>query len=180
MSLNDIVKSESPQLSVIRKHSGNDYVHQVVYLIINDLVNYFNVGKTMDHQQINETVELIIEEFWMLKPDDFKLCFKNAKRGMYNDGKMYDRIDGQVICSWLYKYADERVRVFMRKNDEAEKKKEQPINYELVKKWQENNPDFMERHKLDDDGYARYKAEMFRQQIEDEQKNQNCEGRGEQ
>lgn len=42
-----------------------------------------------------------------MKPEDFKLCFNNAKRGVY--GTMYDRIDGAVIFGWLQKYSDSRL-----------------------------------------------------------------------
>lgn len=40
--------------------------------------------------------------------DDFKLCFNNAKRGKY--GRVYDRIDGNIIYEWLQKYSEERVQ----------------------------------------------------------------------
>jgi hypothetical protein len=177
-SLDDIVKSESPQLSVIRKHSGDDYVVQIIYLLVNDLVNFFNVGKTMDERQINETAELISEEFWMWKPEDFKLCFKNAKRGKYNGGKMYDRIDGQVIIDWCWQHHDERAAAFVKIREQEEKKQaeenKKPIDYNLVKQWYENGGDkYMIRDKGEEkeEAYRRYKAEQFKQQIENQQQN---------
>ena len=51
--------------------------------IIIDLVMFFNVGKTMKDTQAAQTADLIIEEFYFFKPDDFKLCFNRAKKGLY-------------------------------------------------------------------------------------------------
>ena len=74
--------------------------------ILNDLLDFFSVGKTMGAVQVAQTADLIIEEYYFLKPDDFKLCFSRAKKGLY--GKVYDRIDGQVIFDWLNTYEKER------------------------------------------------------------------------
>ena len=67
---------------------------------------FFNVGKIMNDNQAAQTADLIIEEYYFLKPDDFKLCFNRAKKGLY--GKVYDRIDGAVILEWLGRYEKER------------------------------------------------------------------------
>ena len=74
--------------------------------IIIDVVMFFNVGKIMNDNQAAQTADLIIEEYYFLKPDDFKLCFNRAKKGLY--GKVYDRIDGAVILEWLGRYEKER------------------------------------------------------------------------
>ena len=42
--------------------------------IIIDVVMFFNVGKIMNDNQAAQTADLIIEEYYFLKPDDFKLC----------------------------------------------------------------------------------------------------------
>lgn len=81
--------------------------------ILNDLLDFFSVGKTMGAVQVAQTADLIIEEYYFLKPDDFKLCFSRAKKGIY--GKVYDRIDGQVIFDWLNTY--EKGRGSIAEND---------------------------------------------------------------
>lgn len=75
--------------------------------ILNDVIDFFNVGKTMGAVQVAGAADLIIDEFYFLKPDDFKLCFNRAKKGYY--GKVYDRIDGQVIFEWLNQYTNDRM-----------------------------------------------------------------------
>ncbi len=60
----------------------------------------------MGAEQVKQTVELIIEDYKHLKPEDFKACFNNAKKGHY--GKLFDRLDGQIIMQWLCEYDNER------------------------------------------------------------------------
>lgn len=60
----------------------------------------------MKAEQILQTADLIVDDYAILKIDDFKLCFDRAKKGRY--GEVY-RIDGQVIFKWLNQYFDDRL-----------------------------------------------------------------------
>lgn len=97
-----------------------------------------NVGKSFNAMQIAQTVELILEDFKHFKLDDFKLCFNNAKKGYY--GKVYDRLDGQIVFEWLTKYANDRSNEAQSFNDKKhdvyklEKFKPVEINPEGQKK----------------------------------------------
>lgn len=105
----DILKSSSPSFSKIRsylKEDGPTAVKAILSILVTDVVNFLSVGKTMNADQVMKTVELILEDFSHLKPDDFKLCFNRAKKGYY--GKAYDRIDGMVIFEWLQVYEFEK------------------------------------------------------------------------
>lgn len=81
---------------------GDVHTKAILTLFIIDAIKFFNVGKSMSDEQVAQTIILIQDDYWMLKPEDFKLCFDNAKKGKY--GKVYDRIDGQVILEWLHNY----------------------------------------------------------------------------
>lgn len=63
----------------------------------------------MSATQVAMTVDLIIEEYPYMKTDDFKLCFRNAMKMKY--GENYNRIDGQIIMSWLREYNKERCSI---------------------------------------------------------------------
>lgn len=93
-------------ISAIQKEFGETHLRAFMVKILNDLLDYFSVGKSMGAVQMAQTADLIIDEYFFLKPDDFKLCFSNAKKGIY--GKVYDRIDGQVIFEWLNAYNRDR------------------------------------------------------------------------
>ena len=75
-------------------------------MLISDVLEFFNTSETMSDRQVAMTVDLIIEEYPYLKTDDLKLCFRNAMKMKY--GKLYNRIDGQIIMGWLREYNQER------------------------------------------------------------------------
>lgn len=78
----------------------------ILTILFNDVIDFFSVGKSMGQSQLVSTIQLVVEDFYYLNIEDFKLCFNNAKRGVY--GKIYDRIDGNVIYGWITQYAQER------------------------------------------------------------------------
>ena len=79
----------------MNKEFGETHLRGFMVKVLNDLIDFFNVGKSIGAVQVAQTVDLIIDEYYFFKPDDFKLCFNRAKKGLY--GKVYDRIDGAVI-----------------------------------------------------------------------------------
>jgi hypothetical protein len=106
----DCLASVTPSIAGIRRQLGKvgeASVRALLNIIIIDLVNFLNVGKSMNNEQVIQTVDLILQDYWMLKPDDFKLCFNNVKKGVY--GKVYDRVDGMLILEWLAAYTDGRL-----------------------------------------------------------------------
>ena len=73
----------------------------------------------MSAQQLMTTAELIMEEYYYLRVDEFQLCFKSAMKGEY--GPLYNRIDGQVFFEWIKKFMITRQSVTdkMVKNDQV-------------------------------------------------------------
>lgn len=96
--------------------------------ILTDLINGFldtlNIGKSMDGGQVLECAKMMLEDYSVLKPDDFVLFFNKAKRGYY--GKAYDRMDAHVIFEWLEQYFYERTGEFEshRRNEHIRREKE--------------------------------------------------------
>lgn len=77
-------------------------VKALLSLLLIDTLDFLNVGKTMSDKQVAQTVDLILEDYSVYKIDYFVLCFNKAKKGYY--GKLYDRVDGQIILDWLRQY----------------------------------------------------------------------------
>lgn len=105
-TVNDVFDSPTCSIAVVNREFGETHLRAFMVNVLNDLINFFNVGKSMSAVQVAQTADLVIEEFYYLKPDDLKLCFTRAKKGVY--GRLYDRIDGQVILEWLRQYDQER------------------------------------------------------------------------
>jgi hypothetical protein len=113
-SVRDIDEVNTPSLAKMRA-SNPDITKEFVVSILLDLVDFFSVGKSMGVVQIQQTADLILQEFFHLKPEDLKLVFNRAKAGFY--GTLFDRIDGQVILSWLREYdLKERTIYFSEKS----------------------------------------------------------------
>lgn len=110
LTVQEAVISKTPSIARINMVHERAAYDTLVFLIA-DVVEFLNVGNTMNSAQTLQTAKLILEdvETKNLKPDDFKVCFDNAKRGIY--GKSYNRIDGQIIFEWLRAYCLERMDV---------------------------------------------------------------------
>ena len=105
-TLEDAVNSVTPCLATFKKETSEMSLLAILTIMFNDLIDFFSVGKTMGQSQLVSTIQLVIEDFYYLNIEDFKLCFNNAKRGVY--GKIYDRVDGNIIYGWIDQYAQER------------------------------------------------------------------------
>ena len=104
----------TPQLSILKKEAGDNVLRAFLVEALSDLIMFFNVGKTMNQQQLVQVVELITDNYYFLRPSELKYCFNQAKIGKY--GKLYDRIDGSIIFEWIEKYLLEREEVIYQKN----------------------------------------------------------------
>jgi len=128
-SLVEIFEVSSPALAEIANviENGEHLVKALLTKSIEDLNTYFNVSSQMTTGQRVELINLIYQKYSYFKLADFKLCFVNAKTGMY--GKIYNRIDGQIIFEWLGLYAVERMEFCENNNRRKhEEEKRQDIN----------------------------------------------------
>lgn len=119
-TIQEAIDSDSLPISSIKKEYGEVELQAVLVLLLTDVIDFFSVGKSMSDGQVAETIKLILKEFFYFKIDDFKLCFDRAKTGKY--GKVYDRIDGNIIFEWLELYDFERLEEIERiRTDQHEK-----------------------------------------------------------
>jgi hypothetical protein len=91
----------------VNKNLGEAKTKAILVLLIDDLVNFFSIGKSMDDNQCAQTVDLIMRQYYYLNIADIRLCFDRIKDGTY--GKLYDRIDGQIILMAMKEYSDGRL-----------------------------------------------------------------------
>ncbi|UVQ95081.1 hypothetical protein NXW23_11670 [Bacteroides caccae] len=105
-TIEDVFLSSEPAIGTITRILGETKSRAAVVLLLADALEFFNATETMSDVQVAITVDLIMEEYPYFKMDDLKLCFKNAMKMKY--GRIYNRIDGQVIMSWLREYNKER------------------------------------------------------------------------
>jgi len=105
-TISDVLKCERPQLSRLTKECGEPKTLAAIEALIFGVVENTNVGKSMNANQIRFGAGLLLEKFWYLKLEDFSLCFRKGIAMEY--GKLYDRMDIQIIIDWVNQYEQER------------------------------------------------------------------------
>lgn len=109
------------QISLLRKEDKKGLQNLMIFLLDN-LAESFNVKSSFSAVQLFECATLIIEEFWMLRPEEVLYCFKRAKLGAY--GPVYNKLDIQTIMIWLRTYLDEERLQAVEKMNTQYKKQE--------------------------------------------------------
>ena len=110
----EIAVSQENQISKLRV-TEPDTLELLISLMIESVASSLNSKNTMDAYQIDECCLLLIEKYWMLRPEEILLVFKNAKLGQY--GTDFNRIDILTISGWIDKYINfERTPYFEKLN----------------------------------------------------------------
>lgn len=90
----------------IETELGEARIRAFMVIWLNSLIDFYSTNGTMDAYQIVDTIDLIREEYLHYTQEDFKLFFKQVKKGYFD--AVYGRIDGDVIMRWLQKYDSSR------------------------------------------------------------------------
>ena len=98
----DVFKAPSPSVASLANTYDDVFVNALMYTWFEEFVGFYSTNGTMSPLQIRATIDLVREEYPHYKPEDFKLFFKMAWKGYF--GKVYGRIDGEVIMDWLRQY----------------------------------------------------------------------------
>jgi len=99
-SLNGII------LKKISNEVGEKQIATVLVGLILRTSSFFNITNNLTENQAIETAFMLIDKFSSETIEDFVLMFKNAKSGKY--GQLYNRLDGQIIIEWMFKYLEEK------------------------------------------------------------------------
>lgn len=152
--MDDALKSQSPALATLKAELGEQKLLAILTLFITDAVEFFNVGKSMTGEQIVQTAKLISKDYYYLKPEDFKLCFENAKRGRY--GKLFDRLDGAIVLEWLSTYVNQR----MDRAEESNLEKHNEVRFFDSKVRQRHDRQYEEKERE----FHKVQVEQFRKE----------------
>ena len=99
--------SAGPNLQSIAKTHGDSLPIKALSGIILVTTEFFSgTGTQMTSSQAVQTAALLLDSYPAETIEDVVLCLKNAKSGKY--GKIYARIDGQLIFDWFRQYLDEK------------------------------------------------------------------------
>jgi hypothetical protein len=108
----------SPALSELKKNKGEQTALGVLVAMMDECQQYFNLQQPMNAQQLMLTAELIMEEYYYLRIEELRMCFRMAMKGEF--GPVYNRIDGQVFFEWIIKYMPKRQLITDRMKQEQQ------------------------------------------------------------
>lgn len=99
---------------------GSQKIHGLLVVMLTEFCNFYNVIRPMTSAQIVscafELIGTSSEDF--LSIEDLTIFFDGAKKGNY--GKIYDRLDQQLIFEMLEVYRQERHLNYYKIKDEKE------------------------------------------------------------
>lgn len=101
------VDTHKVTLNVIKSECGDAVLKALMVKWITGFAKFYSVNGTMDAYQIAELINLILEEYPHYTQEDFKLFFKQAKKGYFEE-KVFGRVDGEIILRWLSIYDHQR------------------------------------------------------------------------
>lgn len=110
-------------LKIIGEQAAHIALRSWLAIIIAEVSDFFNIGKNMSKAQIAMTAELIVENYSHFSLADFKACFRKAMASE----KLFDRLDGNIICSWLNDYEVERNEALAKYYEEQDRRQYQPL-----------------------------------------------------
>ena len=90
-----LLGSGTTQISLIRKTIGDANLAKLIIILIEDLVNYFNVQRPMNEDQITDLAFDLMNEMRYHRFEEIVAFFEGIKKGKY--GKVYERFDASLI-----------------------------------------------------------------------------------
>ncbi len=125
-NVNAALNAKLPELrkypSILGEEASYVALRSWLALIITEVSDFFNVGKNLSKAQIAMTAELIIENYPHFTLADFKCCFRQNMAS----GKLFDRLDGNIICGWLHEYDTERNAALEKLYEQQDRELYQP------------------------------------------------------
>lgn len=143
---------------------------EVVYAIIERLLAglalSLNIGKNLEPHQLSGLAKKIYAKYYYLSFDEIMHVFDKGSCGSY--GKLYDRIDEEIIFSWLEKFdVDERILISEKSNsDEIKEFKIQQKEHDefLAKhlsKYTEKLSQELGQEKIKEENYKKFREQYF-------------------
>lgn len=100
--------NDEKSLNKYQNEREKTYLKTIVKNSLCGFASLLNIGKNLTPNQIETIIGLIIEEeeFKNFKPSEIKEAFYRGCKGNY--GKIFDRVDLEIVFGWLRSYQAER------------------------------------------------------------------------
>jgi len=100
-------ENNTPSIGFLKNKMSEKLILTIIKLHIIDLSDFLNLTRPLKESQVEQTAEMIIDEFPLMKIADVIYLFKKAKNGEF--GNIYEGLDGLKILSWFREVWCERL-----------------------------------------------------------------------
>ena len=106
----DLIKIENKthSLAALSRIASEKFTLTMLRTYIVELNEFLNVARPMKDKQVDQTSEMILDEFPLMTMTDVVYTFKKAKMGEF--GALYEGIDGLKILNWFRQVWAERLQ----------------------------------------------------------------------
>lgn len=101
-----LISKQTTQLSQWKRQYGVDKVTEIIFFLIEDLNNYFNVSRPMNTTQMANLAIEFTQELWWARMEEIIAFLEGVKKQRY--GKVYERLDPAYIWEMWDKYQTDR------------------------------------------------------------------------
>lgn len=111
------LKAETPTLATVRLYHGERVTHCAISEILVEAAELLNVGNNLTAAQVNALSEMIFRDWYWYTLADLKTMLQMGIKGEF--GKIYERLDVNVIYEWLMQYNEKRAAVAEQNSSNA-------------------------------------------------------------
>lgn len=104
------------QISTFNRTFGKETTAKLIFVMLEDLNNYFNVQRPMTTAQMTDLAIEMTEELWSFRLEEILAFSECMKKQVY--GKIYERLDPAIIWDYLAKYNEQRENHFFNTNNQ--------------------------------------------------------------
>lgn len=138
----------------------------IIERLLAGLALSLNVGKNLEPHQLSGLAKKIYAKYYYLSFDELMYVFDKGSSGSY--GKIYDRVDEEIIFTWLEKFdTDERLNLAHKSTSEEiesqRQQKEIEDNFlaDLLKPLTEKLTAELDGEKQKEDNYKKFREQYF-------------------
>jgi len=141
---------------------SKDIVCAIIERLLAGLALSLNVGKNLEPFQLAPLSVKIYAKYYYLSFDEIMYVFDKGSSGQY--GKIYDRIDEEIIMGWLSNYdTGERLSIAEKKHsEEIEKTKISNEEINILSKAYEKVIGDQEAEKAKEENFKKFREQYFK------------------
>lgn len=109
-----IFSEQTTQIATFNRLYGKETTAKLIFLMLEDLNNYFNVARPMTSGQLTDLAIELTEVLWGYRLEEMLAFSEAVKKGTY--AKVYERFDPSIVWEQLALYEEARQNHFYHQN----------------------------------------------------------------